>query len=367
MAEVEASVEEQIEKLSPKEAERAALESFFDEYDTDSNSSDPIDLEEDDSGEEDALDVTQEDEDRINELISISGTKGLTEEEVEWLQSKGIEVDDQSEGDEILDKDKSEEEPKDEPVEQPYAFDDILKEVYDTEFETPEEKNIALREYLENQKETSTKLYNVLSSSPELQSIITEMIKDKADFRVALAKNLDLEAVIPKPGDDGYKEWVAEEIKREAKLKEQAKKQEEFVKNQQRSVIETKNFLSRNELDDNKARNFLEYVDTLAVDFANGRMTDKVLKQLYKGWSHDETIEKVKTEGEQKAKIAETRGANRKIVAITRKKSGDGVKTLPAGGAGKTRAKSDSIISGDVISRANMSFMDMAKQAGAVK
>jgi hypothetical protein len=275
--------------------------------------------------EEETEEVKEISEERVNELIQKSESKNLTEEEIAELKEAGYEVemeeDTQGKAEEETKEEESEEE-KEEPWTAPdYVAN--LKEFYpDGSFDTPEAVDEGVKSLISDLKarqEEDQMLYEAVQKNPQLEAFLEATVTKGMSLSQALVEaGIDPNEVVPKPGEDGYKEYMTQQIEREQTMRKQSEFTKKKQANLQNSAREAKAFFAENKMDEGDIHKLSDKMDKILADFNEGRITKDLLKLVYDGLNVDK---KVKSEV-QKAVVKEK---NAKINKIRIKKKGDGV------------------------------------------
>lgn len=152
---------------------------------------------------------------------------------------------------------------------------------------------------------SNKKILSILEDNPELKGVFAD-IAQGTPFAVALARNIDLEAIIPLEGEPNYEEYANEDKARRAKIKENQEYMAKRDQNLQASVAEIEAFATESNMDEDKAKEFLGWISELMGRMTDGSFDKQLLRDLYKAYKHDEIMA-------EETQLAEIRGKNAKI------------------------------------------------------
>lgn len=152
---------------------------------------------------------------------------------------------------------------------------------------------------------SNKKILSILEDNPELKGVFAD-IAQGIPFAVALARNIDLEAIIPLEGEPNYEEYANEDKARRAKIKENQEYMAKRDQNLQASVAEIEAFATESNMDEDKAKEFLGWISELMGRMTDGSFDKQLLRDLYKAYKHDEIMA-------EETQLAEIRGKNAKI------------------------------------------------------
>lgn len=152
---------------------------------------------------------------------------------------------------------------------------------------------------------SNKKILSILEDNPELKGVFADIALG-IPFAVALARNIDLEAIIPLEGEPNYEEYANEDKARRAKIKENQEYMAKRDQNLQASVAEIEAFATESNMDEDKAKEFLGWISELMGRMTDGSFDKQLLRDLYKAYKHDEIMA-------EETQLAEIRGKNAKI------------------------------------------------------
>jgi hypothetical protein len=288
-----------------------------------------------------------EEDERLKEL---SEKEELTEDEVEELKKAGYDLD-------LEEKENEEEAEEEEPeVDTSSTFDGLLERIDpSTKYESREEKEKAILEFAEKQIEGNQVLVEVLENNPDLVTVIKALKEEGKTFKEAIQEVIDLTEIEPEPGDDGYKEYIAAQLRKEDAKKAEKERRIKFQENQQKSAIEAKAWAKENNLSDEQAYDVLNEIDMIINDFNEGKVSKELLNRLYVAKTHKQKLE-------SEVKKAEIKAKNEKIF-IRKSKSKDVLPNLS--GAQRSLQKKivddDNVIPDSVVFQPS-SFAELAKR-----
>jgi hypothetical protein len=194
-------------------------------------------------------------------------------------------------------------------------YADRLSKAYpDRKFESPEDYDTGMDEYLGSLEEYKTrgqdankKLLALFDAEPQVGEIVRDMISG-ATFREALARHISPEDIVAIEGDPDYEGWSKNKAAREESIGKRRKFEDEYANNLNVSQAEMEAWAEENGLEETKVQELLEKIDGMLSDFNNGRITKEALSRLNKAFTYDTDLAKAKEDGE----IA---GRNQAIVA----------------------------------------------------
>lgn len=259
-------------------------------------------------------------EDDILKLIDEGKFDEVTDDHIEYLKSLGHKIEVEG-GEEPED---SEEKETEKPEELLDIVNDLqgLEMFKDRKFESNEEAVEGMREYIRVQEDTNKKLTDILTNNPELTGVLTDLAQGKKP-EDAIKKHFEdlFDEEAPKPGDDGYEDYVAKKIEKRKALEAENERKKMIAKNQQSSVDNAIKFVKSKNLPQDRAQDFFGKVDKYIQDLTSHVVTDEFLDLLYKGQNYDKAVKDAEAKGEIK-------GANRKITLEKRAPKGDGLRRV---------------------------------------
>lgn len=193
-----------------------------------------------------------------------------------------------------------------------------------------------LGEYKKQNDAVNQKLIEAFDQHPELAAMVKDVVNG-APVNVAIARNIDVDALKPGEGDDDEEEWnKALEQRKKTKAEKEAYLKE-LDDNIKMSRKELDAFAKENNISDDKAEDFLKNVDELVSNMVRGKVTKEALNVFYKGLQHDNDVQDA-------AKVGEVKGKNAKIEAIKAKEDavkGDGLPKLASQNETKPKPKEE--------------------------
>lgn len=208
-----------------------------------------------------------------------------------------------------------------------HRYHDRLTEAYpDRKFENDQEYETALDEllndldsYKKRGVEANRKLLGLFEASPEVAEVVSDMVAG-ATFRQALARHISPEDLTPQEGDPDYAGWEENVKERQKKADDRRAFEEDYATNLELTKKNAEEFLSENEMSEEDAKQFIDYLDAILSDAYKGMVSKETLTLVQKARSYEDDIAKAKEDGE-------ISGRNSKIVAEKEesKKEGDGL------------------------------------------
>jgi hypothetical protein len=279
--------------------------------------------------EEVAQEVDAPSQERVDELIAKNDAGGeLTAEEIAELTAAGYEM--------------QEAEGQPEPVAENEnwkapEYADRLKEVFpEGEFNSPEAIDEAVNAALDNLKayhEYDQKLTKITNENPEVKIFLEQLAQGKSVMKALLEAGLDPNDVVPKPGEDGYEDYVFETRQKKQRLAEKEQ-------NLARSTEEVKTFFETSVPDVKMRAKIGEELTRHFNDISNGKITSDLVKLVHKGLTKDADVDAAKRQGK-------VEGLNEKITVQKKffKRTGDGI--------GRPSQQANSIIKKQAVTYAN--------------
>lgn len=188
--------------------------------------------------------------------------------------------------------------------------------------------------YKDQNEKVNKKLVDALENNPEFAQMTKEVLAG-VPVHIAIARNIDMEAMAPNEGDDDYGDYqkaIEDNKKTRAEKEKYLKDMDDNIKMSAKQVDE---FAKENKLTDDETENFLKDVDQLVSDMVKGKVTKEALSTFYKGMKRDDDVKDAK-------KAGEIEGKNAKIEAVKEKEDaakGDGLPALEAQNVIKEPAK----------------------------
>jgi len=183
-----------------------------------------------------------------------------------------------------------------------------------------------LNEYKKKNQEINDRMIKSLNAVPELAGAVRDVMQG-ASLEEALARNIDIDSIIPVEGDPDREKWDKGLKDREARQKESEAYQAEIAKNQEASVQEMIAFAQEQNLDDKAAEAFFNEIDDMVSNLTKQKVTKEILSNFYRAMNADNEI----AEATEKVKVDTL---NQKIEAVkekdNNKKTGDGLPKVDA-------------------------------------
>ena len=246
-------------------------------------------------------------ESRVKELQE---KEELTDDEVKFLEDNGYEVT-VEEKEETVQENK-EEVKNEEDIGIPKYAETLLNLYPNEKIDSKDEAESLLNRHLENEKNVTNQLGNIIKNNPELSDVLKDMMNNKTDFMTAITTHLDIEGSKPVPGDDNYEQWVEQKIIRKQQ-KEQEQKRIEILEQNKKSSAEVANsYVKDKGLDTNTRSEFFTKIDAVVQSLNQGKVDDQMLDIFFKGMNYEKDIAVAEKKGE-------IMGANKKIFTIKRK------------------------------------------------
>jgi hypothetical protein len=166
---------------------------------------------------------------------------------------------------------------------------------------------VALHEYRENNRKANAEISALLMAEKSYANFTRELISG-IPLPVALARNFDMEALQPKPGDEDYVKYKDAVSERKAKMAEEAQVISKLRERQVESDTTLRSFAQAEGFDEKSATDFFGSLESDLVNLQNGTITYEFLDLYKKGKRYDADIATAK----ETATIA---ARNKKIVA----------------------------------------------------
>jgi len=137
--------------------------------------------------------------------------------------------------------------------------------------------------------EVIDKLLAVFEENPEVKVFLSALMANKS-IRYAFNKSFDPEMLKSMEGDEDEEDLKKLHEERALSQKEYDDLMAEMEANQTGSVQSIEKFITDNNIDEEKAMQFLGMVDQALVDVARGKLTEELLSKLWKGFIHEEVV-----------------------------------------------------------------------------
>ena len=200
----------------------------------------------------------------------------------------------------------------------------MISEKFGKQFETDEEMYAWIHEQLLQMSDTDGIVGDILAEYPELNAVIQDLDAGKP-LEVALAANIDVEALKPMEDEAMYADY---ESARNARKERKAKEEEHratFEKNWEDSNKVIHDFFEEVAFDDEQTNNFLAKMDEMLANYVNGVVTREFLDVFYRAMNYEQAMESAREAGAIDAKNARIDAERERAEAET-----DG---LPTGGS----------------------------------
>lgn len=145
--------------------------------------------------------------------------------------------------------------------------------------------------------ESNKKVYQMIESNPVLSDII-EALGQGEPFEIALAKNVDLEALTPLEGEEQYESYRKTVADRNARKAQIAKERESLEANQAQSKIDADEFFAQNNIDETEQAAFVDFFDDILRDMFSGKVSKEALKKMYQAFRYEEAVADAAEQGQ---------------------------------------------------------------------
>lgn len=169
-----------------------------------------------------------------------------------------------------------------------------------------------------------TQILNIAKEYPEILSIIKDIVDGKS-FEEALARNIDIEELIPREGEPDFAKYDNARKERKARRAEAEAYRAKLDKNMEKSREVLKSYFEEHGMSDEEALAFSEYIDNIVSAYLDRAITPEILDIFNHARNYDKDMAEARTAGEAV-------GRNAKIDAEREKRDGatDG---LPGAGS----------------------------------
>lgn len=182
----------------------------------------------------------------------------------------------------------------------------------------------ATKAQLKTLEDANRRIYELIQQNPAMADVITEMDKG-APFEVALAKCVDLEALVPTDGEPQYEAYQKAVAERKQRTDEITSRRAALETNQAKSKADADEFFDEMKIDEKEQNDFVDFVESFIGDLFAGKVAKATLKKMYQAFKYEEDIAAAADQGV-------VAGRNQAIEAKRETKSAtDG---LPSAGAG---------------------------------
>lgn len=159
------------------------------------------------------------------------------------------------------------------------------------------------------------KVYELIESNPALADVIITM-SEGVPFEIALARNVDLEALMPKDGEQNFDTIQQEFEGRKKRLEESRKRIETVESNREKSSQTAQEFYASKQMSDTEVKEFMDFVDNLFDGIFNGDISSKTLEKLYQAYKYEEDVQGALEQGEVNGRNAKIE-AKRETISTT--------------------------------------------------
>lgn len=209
----------------------------------------------------------------------------------------------------------------------PAAIDSLramISEKFGKQFDTDEEMYAWIQSQLSDMSATDGIVGDILEEYPELYAVIQDLQAGKP-LEVALAANIDVEALKPMEDEEMYADYeAARNVRKERKAKSEEHRAA-FEKNWEDSNKVIHDFFEEVAFDDEQTTNFLAKMDEMLANYVNGIVTREFLDVFYRAMNYEKAMESAREAGAIDAKNARIDAERERAEAET-----DG---LPTGGS----------------------------------
>jgi hypothetical protein len=183
-------------------------------------------------------------------------------------------------------------------------------------------------------------LIEVSDEFPEFAAMLDDVLNGMFPDE-SIARNFGEEVLNAPEGSPDRERISKAKEERKTKLSERKERMSTLEKNRDISVENAQKFIADTGMEEEQAKEFIEWFDKLNADMFNGLISPEHFSALHKAFTHDSKLAEKDSEMEQAVKAAEARGRNQQI---EKKKinaeSGDGVPKLATSGKSASRPKS---------------------------
>lgn len=141
------------------------------------------------------------------------------------------------------------------------------------------------------------KVYELIEANPALADVIVAM-SEGLPFEIALARNVDLEAIMPTNGEPNFEMMQQEFDSRKKRLDESRKRIETVESNREKSSQTAQEFYASKKMGDTEVSEFMDFVDNLFDGIFNGDISRKTLEKLYQAYKYEEDVQGALEQGE---------------------------------------------------------------------
>lgn len=282
---------------------------------------------EEEEPEEEEVDIHSEEEEveysEEDILAKVENGDSLTDEEQQFLEENGYEIQEEgSEEEEDEDEEEEEEEeeidnevPEDMEVFETEKIDGILSEIApNQEFNSFEEKEQAIAEHFEKEKQTNEVLTSIFENNSELVDLVNYLNENpNSGFKEAIiGTGIDIESAIPEPTDPEYRDYILSQEKAKENKKNIEKVNKERAENYNKSENQFIDFIKEKKLSKKDAQHISSQVDEVVENLAMGIYSRKFLEGILKANNYESDVAKAKVTGEVNER-------NKKIVVMKNK------------------------------------------------
>jgi len=190
----------------------------------------------------------------------------------------------------------------------------MMKSRPEGKYDTDEDVQSAVLEHMDelegykgSSEAANQKLVEVMDANPEL----VDMIRDLANGATpaeAIARNFDLDEIIPKDGEPDYEAWAKNKESRLSKKSEMEARSKEYQDNLAVSEANVREYAEENNMSEEETGKMLDDIDSMLTDLASGKVSKEFVTRMRKALTADqekqEAVEMAKIEGKNEAIIA---------------------------------------------------------------
>lgn len=178
-----------------------------------------------------------------------------------------------------------------------------------------------LEQYRNNNMEANKALMEIFNAEPTVAEVLKDMIEG-ASFREAISRHFSADELTPVEGDPDREGWKRNSETRTKRLADNELANKTKQENDEFSAKEIADFAKENDLDPDRAQEFLNKVGEALDEVYSGKISKGFLSSMWKALNHENDVKNA-------AETARIAGRNEKIVAKKEEKpKGDGLPAL---------------------------------------
>jgi hypothetical protein len=151
-------------------------------------------------------------------------------------------------------------------------------------------------------KESETTMQEVVQANPELGQLLFDVVINKLPLRVAIAKSIASEDLVPREGDDDYEAYQKAYNERLEGAKKMSALEKQIEANQEASIARIDKFAEEKGLSEEQKNTLLDNIDREFIKILNKEVSPELLEAFYRNLVFDEEMKAAEEAGKIKAR-----------------------------------------------------------------